>query len=472
MKVPILGQTGTHDEVLTYQKTQNWYPHIDPEAKGQLALLPTPGLTLFAELPTQPVRGAIDYDGTYFAVAGSKFYEITLSGSYIERGTLNTSITRCTLAHNGANNGQQIMIADGTNGYIYDSSAETFAVIADADYPDTATHVVFMDSYFIVNDPANTGRFYISSSYDGTAWDALDFATAEQSSDELVAITTSNSELLYLVGEQTTEAWYNAGNPAFPFAPIKSGFIPHGTPAPYSVAEIDGSIFFVHQDKDGRSAVIRLTGIHAEFVSTLSVARMICGCNLSDAYAWTYDYQQHSFYVITFPQNVLTLVYDLSTKMWHEMSSATIGYHRSSTHTYVYNKHLIGDPTNGYIYELDWNNFTDNGDTITRIRRSPHIHTGDRSMRHYALWLDAKVGVGNDDITDPQIAMRFRDENGAWSHEKLRSLGKIGEHKNKIVWRRLGRSRDRVYELKLTDPCNAILIDSYARVGGDSREIG
>ena len=472
MKVPILGQTGTHIDEILYQKTQNWYPHIDPEGKGQVSLLPTPGLTEFSVLPGNEIRGAINFDGTYFVVAANKFYEVNAAGSEIERGTLNTATGKLTIAHNGANNGQQIMIADGMNGYIYDASTTTLSIIADADYPDTATHVVFMDSYFIVNDPANTGRFHISASYDGTAWDALDFATAEQNSDELVAIISSNSELLYLVGEVTTEAWYNAGNPSFPFAPIKSGFIPHGTPAPYSVAEIDGSIFFVHQDKDGRSAVIRLTGIHAEFVSTHAIARMIDGYNVSDAYAWTYDYQQHSFYVITFPTDGVTMVYDLATKMWHEMSSKDLGYHRSSTHTYVYNKHLVGDPVSNRVYELDWNKFTDNGDTITRIRRSAHIHTGDRSMRHYALWLDAKVGVGNTDVTDPQISLRFRDENGAWSHEKLRSLGKIGDHMNKIVWRRLGRSRDRVYELKVTDPCNAVLIDSYARVGGDSREIG
>ena len=555
MKIPLLGQTGQHEDELSYQLTQNWYPHIDPEAKGEISLLPTPGLTLFTTLPEGVIRGAIDYDGTYYCIANNKFYEINSGGQYIERGTLNTSNGRCGLAHNGANNGQQIMIVDGVNGYIYDSSTTTLTAIADADYPDTATHVIFIDSYFVVNDPSNTGRFHKSASYDGTSWDALEFATAEQSSDELKAIISSNSERIYLIGERVTEVWYNAGNPDFPFTPVKNGYMPYGTPSPYAVAEIDGMILFIHQNKDGKSSLIAVNGIQPRIASNLSIARMIDGYTLENAWAWTYSYQQHSFYAVTFPTDRKTLVYDITTDQWHEMSSKDTGYHRSSTHTYVYGKHLIGDPQSPYIYEMDWNNYTDNGDTITRIRRSRHIHNGDRSIRHYALMLDCKVGegLGFDDLEEtlstgtisapassvifdatatfqtdgvqtgdiaenvttgqsviiqsvasetlvvltasdifsdigdiyriyrvigtiesvpPKIMMRYRDNNGSWSVEKTRSLGKMGAYNQKVVWRRLGRSKDRVYELKVTDPVDIVLIDGYAHVGGDSRVIG
>ena len=51
-------------------------------------------------------------------------------------------------------------------------------------------------------------------------------------------------------------------------------------------------------------------------------------------------------------------------------------------------------------------------------------------------------------------------------------MGKIGEYNKKLIWRKMGRSKDRVYEISCTDPVNAVLIDGYARVEGDARELG
>ena len=57
---------------------------------------------------------------------------------------------------------------------------------------------------------------------------------------------------------------------------------------------------------------------------------------------------------------------------------------------------------------------------------------------------------------DPQVALRWSDDGGhTWSNEHWRSMGRIGEHYHRVLWRRLGmtlRLRDRVYEISGTDP--------------------
>ncbi len=88
------------------QETINWYPYTASGGKSKLALYPTPGLTLLGDFGTGPIRGEINYNGTYFIVSGSAFYEVTETGNNIPRGVLNTTTGRCTLADNGANNGQ------------------------------------------------------------------------------------------------------------------------------------------------------------------------------------------------------------------------------------------------------------------------------------------------------------------------------------------------------------------------------
>jgi hypothetical protein len=54
---------------------------------------------------------------------------------------------------------------------------------------------------------------------------------------------------------------------------------------------------------------------------------------------------------------------------------------------------------------------------------------------------------------DPQAMLRWSDDSGhTWSSEHWASMGKIGEYGYRTFWRRLGSSRDRVYEVSGTDP--------------------
>ena len=53
---------------------------------------------------------------------------------------------------------------------------------------------------------------------------------------------------------------------------------------------------------------------------------------------------------------------------------------------------------------------------------------------------------------DPQIMLRWSNTKGhTWSNEHWRSMGKIGKYETRVVWRRLGIARNRVYEFRITD---------------------
>ena len=42
-------------------------------------------------------------------------------------------------------------------------------------------------------------------------------------------------------------------------------------------------------------------------------------------------------------------------------------------------------------------------------------------------------------------------------YEHWASIGVQGAYKNRVIWRRLGQSRDRIYEVVVTDPINAVI---------------
>lgn len=63
---------------------------------------------------------------------------------------------------------------------------------------------------------------------------------------------------------------------------------------------------------------------------------------------------------------------------------------------------------------------------------------------------------------DPQIMLRWSDDGGkTWSDEHWQSAGQAGTFKTRAHWYRLGRSRDRVYEMVLDDPIDWRVIDAY-----------
>ena len=48
-----------------------------------------------------------------------------------------------------------------------------------------------------------------------------------------------------------------------------------------------------------------------------------------------------------------------------------------------------------------------------------------------------------------------------WSPERWKPLGRIGQHRHAIYWDRLGRARDRVFKVAISDPCKIVMVDAW-----------
>jgi hypothetical protein len=63
---------------------------------------------------------------------------------------------------------------------------------------------------------------------------------------------------------------------------------------------------------------------------------------------------------------------------------------------------------------------------------------------------------------DPQVMLRYSDDGGhTWSNEYVAGAGFAGEFRKRVEWRALGRSRDRVYEISVSDPIPWRIVDAY-----------
>lgn len=467
-----IGPSYTLDSVnIDAQRCINLYPKINEMGKGKDAqvasLLGTPGLRLLASLNSGPIRGSYRAsNGLLYVASGNKLYYVNSSWSAQEIGELQTSSGSVDFTDNGS----IMVMVDGPNGYYHTLGAATITQFTGGSWLGS-TRVGFIDGYFLFNDP-DTDKFFISE-INSTTIDALDFATAEGAPDNLVATLVNHREV-WLFGDDTIEVWYNSGDVDFPFERVSGGFIEYGCAAAFSVAKIDRINFWLGKNKQGQGIVYAAQGLSPQRISTHAVELAIQSYgDISDAKAWTYQENGHSFYVLNFTSANTTWVYDLTSRMWHErayLSGSSLQRHRGDCHSFAYNTHVIGDYSNGNIYALESDYYTDNGQEIRRERIAPHFSNALKRITYNSFQLDAEVGVGltgGAQGSNPQVMLQFSDDGGhTWSNEKWVSLGAQGNYKTRAIWRRLGVSRDRVFKIAISDPVKVALISAEMEVEG------
>lgn len=465
MKIALVGGSYTERSLpFDAQRSINLYPVFDEQGKEVSALYGTPGLTLFSTCGTGPGRGMFTAaNGRCFVVANSGLYELTSAGVSTSLGTLSSTSGAVTMAENGT----QLAICDGTRLYTLTYSTNTFAQVTDPDLPTAVGTVTCIDGYFVVNS-VGTGKFYISALNDGTSWAALDFATAESSPDDLQRVINAVGQL-WLFGSQTTEIWTNTGASSFPFERISGAKLEVGILSPYSAAVADGSVFFVGKDDKGAGIVYRTDGFSPKRVSTNAIEYAI-GQATSATTMRGYCYQQdgHLFYVLTGGGLATTLVYDISTQLWHERAYLnTFGayeLHLGETGTYAFSKQLVVSRLNGKVYELSLSTYSDDGAALSSERIFQHISKEDDRLvfKQLEIALEAGVGLSTGQGSDPQIQLSIsRDGAKTWSTTYTTTIGALGKYGTRAVFRRLGMAKNLTFKVRITDPVKRALIGGY-----------
>jgi hypothetical protein len=446
----------------------NLFPEIIPEGGKEAAFLSRcPGLQFLQTVGTGPIRGlwAHQTNGTdFYVVSGSEVYKLnSMTGTPTLLGTVSG-----TGPVSIADNGTQIFFACNGPSYIYNEVTNVFQQITDPDFPGALT-VGYLDGYFVFTEP-DSQRVWVTSIFEGTQIDALDFASAEGSPDGLVGLIVDHREA-WLFGTDSVEVWYDAGLADFPLARIQGAFNEIGCVATFSIAKLDNGLFWLGTDARGQGIVYRANGYTGTRVSTHAVEYAIAQYgNLADAIAYTYQQEGHAFYVLTFPTGNATWVYDVATGAWHERAGWDNGAfmrHRSNCQCNFGGNIVVGDYENGNIYRFNLDVFADNGGIQKWLRSWRALPTGQNDLKrtaHHSLQLDCQSGVGlnSGQGSDPQVVLRWSDDGGhTWSNEHWSPMGKIGQYFHRVFWRRLGMTmklRDRVYEVSGTDPVKIAIV--------------
>lgn len=448
---------------LNSQRLVNMYGEPQTEdSRSELALFSCPGLRTSIEVSTFFTVYALKKMGEYlYAVVGNVLYQIDSTLTATAKGTLGTSPGKVRLSSNGL---QLTVLTSLGSAWTYNASTDTFAQITDPNFQN-ASDVTFLDGYTIFSK-LNSGQFFWSELNDSTSYDALDFQTAEWEPDNLVGIRKVAAEL-WAFGENTIEVYQNTGD-ALLFGRISGAAINIGCIARDTITTIDNSVIWVGDDR----MVYMATGYVPTKISSFAIDKEFQSYVITDfeaAESFTYDWDGHKFYVLTFPTLNKTFQFDIITGLWSERESidqATrniIRWRATCSERYK-NYTFAGDYQAGVIYYFEDDYFYE-GDSpfYAEIVTSPQFNSFLRTSV-LAIYLDIETGVGiaTGQGSDPEIMFQFsRDGGRTYSNEIWRKLGKKGEYRTLVKFTSIGSADNYTFKFRISDPIKKNILGAY-----------
>lgn len=372
--------------------------------------------------------------------------------------------SRATFAMN-SNVSNNLIIANGGPMVYVDAAVTSHTVVADADAPTAVSHVAALDQYILANK-VGTGSIYFSNINDLTAWQALDFFSAEYRPDYALASNEGFREIIVL-GSETVEFWVNDGQT--PFSRIPGSAQPFGTSAPHSLALVGSTWMWLDHKRrfatmQGRQ-VVNLGSPYDRAIQRYAT--------VNDAIGYEMTFDGMPLYVLNFPNAGETLVYNHLTQHWHKWGYWNTGqarYDRYRGMVYCYakdwNMHFVGDHSNGLVYKLSRSVFTDDGNPIRSLLRTGHVSHGIYADKiSDCVRLRVKRGMGDSQVENPQIVMRRLVNNRAqWGNERARSLGRAGQHYPFIDWKGNGIYKTCQYEFTHSDNTDLVIMGAQELV--------
>lgn len=334
-----------------------------------------PGLEADSQPPGGAAAGCGVYNwrGSIYSIFGDTIYEDGVS-----IGTVDATggVYKFSQSSGGT---PRLVLGNGIAAYTFDGT--TFAEITDADFPATFYKGwAYLDATTYVTTSPSAIRG--SDLNNPTSWDPLNTITAQIEPTNAVATA---KHLVYVVclKETDTEVFYDAANSAgSPLSPVQGAKVNWGCVSADSVQDIDGILVWVATNKSAMVSVQLMENLKIQTISTKPVERLLQHADFSTTYSWFIKHEGHKFYVLTLPNDNLTLVYDLVDKMWAQWTDASGNYFPIVAATYNSDlKAIVQHESNGRLYIMDSLYYDDDGSLITVDIVTPNFDGGVRRRK-------------------------------------------------------------------------------------------
>lgn len=480
MKLDIIGGSYQHKyRNFNSQRTINWYcvPGTPSEKdKNPTALFPTPGLTPFVTLPGRYIRALKSFRTPLytrcFAVVDTTLYEIFGNMSYISRGSVANIGTGSSKVYLTCDYNNEVGIFHNQAAYFLNMVTNVLTQITTNQYPGLAQTADYLDGYTVIS---SGGAVFFNTNASLANWTITNTYAPTFKTDPVIAIAALREEI-YNFTSQSIEIYINDGTTPYSRLPRSTVFL--GLVGKETLVTINDGFIFLNRNEKGECSVYMFDGYYTAVpISPLSINWAINSVKetLDEAYAYIqYTKNGNIWYYLTVPALGQTFCYDVITKQWFERSSlnpvndvdGTNNYaeFRGRHYTDFVGNHLFADLYSGTVFLEDFNNMTENGNTIMRTRISQNFCDEKKRISAHSLEIDCNVGDGTtiNQGSTPIMMMSYSKDSG-FNYGQTRNmlLGSIGQHSVRARKHKLGDGRDWTVKLVVTDPVDIMIQSAF-----------
>lgn len=329
-----------------------------------------------------------------------------------------------------------------------------------------ASRILFIEGWLMLNQPSTRTFYTTGPTPYSMLFPGVFFALKDSSTDNLVTLFENNREA-WLIGERTSEVWFNAGGTNFSFQRLPGVGPQIGCAAQHSITRAGAQLVWLGRNEQGQNVIVCTNQYTWTRLSTHAIEHAISQYPVvSDAVGYAYEEEGHLFYMLTFPTADVTWCYDFTSQTWakrlsYDPVAGVYHRHRSNCFMDFGDVRIVGDYQTGWLLQMSRNFYADNNGVsvapLRALRRSPPLWSKQNRERlffsQFQIEFTPGVGLQTGQGMKPQAMLRWSDDGGfTWSNEHWTSIGAAGATKNRAMWRQLGYARDRIFEVVITDP--------------------
>lgn len=389
-----------------------------------------------------PDRGALwsDRFNQHYRVSGDRLVTVDQFGgtSDIGGGTLIPGSGPARFA-NSFNS-----VAFTANGSYYRWNGTALANVTKPVGAGAFIDMVWIDGYYIFCDTENLWNTTLANE---ALFGANERSGSDFAPDQIVGLGRSSDNKLVVFNRYSTERFYNAAGPLFPFARIPNAAIPIGIVGTDAKASIgDGAWIVFGGSKEYSPSFYMLTNSYQN-ISTKEIDSIIDGYSdfeLSRMKIEYRDTRDQALVICHLPRN--TLVYDitlsrtLGMNIWYEWTSADESPWRAIYGVYdprnvdnTASSWIYGDKTTSDIAKLDTTICTQYGEIVEWSCRTPLVKIGG-TVREAEI----VTAPGHNNTADAKLFVATTKDGVLFGPPAIVNRGKPGEYQKRLIVRRLG----------------------------------
>lgn len=324
-----------------------------------------------------------------FIVLGSNAYRVDKDLNCDFIGSLSSSSGDVFVSEN---NNKQVVFTDYQHMYVYDYNTPLGTwKISGTDFSvpfDSPGYVSFQNGRLIVID-SGTQQWYLSfynqastyvdsisgdtvSAWSNTARYVGPFQTKPDTIQAAVPLPGGGNNIL-IFGRNVIELWQDVGNALFPYQRQSTFNVDYGCLNSSSIAALENSVMWLAANEQAGATVMIYQGGEVRSISTDGMDFQLSDLtNPSNCTGFLFRQDGHLLYQFTFPDDNLSYIYDLETKLFFTVTDENLNYHIARNVVFFNNFYYFVSLKGGNLYEFG-TQYTDFQYRADRIEEIPRI---------------------------------------------------------------------------------------------------